>query len=213
MNIKFTIFFLFLTCLTFGQSTRDTVVDYNGRQAKMKMEFDKKGQKTKETVLYDNGNIETEYFYIGNQKVHWITYDIIGAKTAEWKDPKVENLKHKQTRNTALIIVSFLLISFIWWSWKRFGYAKTYFIIGYSTIIFPLITFILENRIEQTRELIIYFLSSVVLVLPVLLLILSATNFYQKTDINIFISILFILVSIGLLLFYTIATMTAGVLS
>ena len=83
MNLKLTTFFLLLTCLTLGQSSRDTTVDYNGRQAKMKMEFDKDGDKIKETVLYDNGKIETIYYYSDNKKIHWIAYDTLGVKVAE----------------------------------------------------------------------------------------------------------------------------------
>jgi hypothetical protein len=212
MNFKLTIFFLFITCLAFGQSTKDTVVDYNGRQAKMRVEFDKDGGKTKETVFYDNGKVETIYYYSDNKNHHWIAYDTLGVKTAEWQDPEIENSKHRQKRNVALTIVSILFISLTWLSSKKIGYRTTYFVIGILTVFITVISFFIQNRIdyEQTNQFVTYTISSVVFCLPILLLTLSVSNFFRKTGIQVLFSIIFTLFCLWILLIYTMAILTAG---
>lgn len=208
MKFSLTTFCLLLTYLALAQSTRDTLLNYNGRPAKMKMEFDKDGEKIKETVFYGNGKIETIYFYSGNKKAHWIAYDTLGTKTAEWQDPEIENPKQRQTRNVTLTIVSILLISLTWLLWKKFGYMKTYFIIGYTTILITAI----QNRIdfEQTSQILIYSFPTVIFCLPVLLLALSLRNLFRKTGISILVSIIFAVFCIWILLVYTMAILTTG---
>lgn len=212
MNFKLITFFLLLTCLTFGQSSRDTIVDYNGRQAKMKMEFDKDGNKTKETVFYDNGKIETIYDYTDNKKQHWIAYDTFGVKVAEWQDPEIENSKHRQKRNIALVIVSLLLLSLTWLLSKTIGYKKTYFIIGFLTVFITIIAFFIQNRIvyETTNQFVTYTISSLIFCLPILLLTLSLSNFFRKTGIQVIFSIIFTLFCLWILLIYTMAILTTG---
>lgn len=170
------------------------------------------GQKIKETV-FKNGRIDYMSFYKDNKVIRTIGYNSSGVVEWEWNDPEIENSKHRQTRNISLAIVSIFLLSFLWLSWKKFGYTKTYYIVGYSTILITAIAFLTQNRIdyEQTNQFLIYTISSVVFFLPVLLLTLSFSNFFRKTGIHILFSIIFTVFCIWILLIYTMATLTAGV--
>lgn len=107
----------------------------------------------------------------------------------------------------ALLSLGCLLIL----SFKRLGYVNTYTILAYATVIFPMLAGLLENRIINLNRYVMFFIGFTILNITIILLVLSVSNFFRKTKIQIFVSISFLLVSGGLLLFFYISAAMSGV--
>lgn len=195
-----------------AQWSSDTIIDYNGRKAKMKIEFNREGEKTKETVFHANGKIQTEYFYADNKNVHWIAYDSTGIVVAEWEDPEIANSIRRQSRNLILTIVSVLIALSTWLLYRWKGYERTYLVIVYSTIFVTITTFLLQRRVdtESLSESLKMVIASILWVLPMLSLIFSVSNFFRKTEIGLVVSVVVSLFCLWILVIYTVAALTAG---
>ncbi|WP_156026995.1 hypothetical protein [Sporocytophaga myxococcoides] len=194
------LFLVFISAIVYGQTTKDTIYVYQGDTSKLKIEYDINGLKTKETFYSYDNQIEQESFFDKGEQMHWIAYDSLGNKTSEWINPEIENVKHRTKRNVALIISIIIVTILLSVIWRYYGYESSYYSLIAFTIVIPSIALIVKNQIDRDH----YFqwiLWSSFIITPIFVFVLSIVNFFIKTKIPLWISILFGLISALFLLF------------
>ncbi len=196
----------------FGQRTIDTSELYNGELKHKQILISKAGQIEKETYFYGDGKIEIEYFLKNNEKVHWISYDKNGIKSAEWIDPDIEYAPQRGLKNIVFILTALSLSLLVYLSSKYLTYKTTYFSILFLTILFPLVSLVIERRIDLDNidpEFALVIASTLVL-LPSILFLLSIFTLTKDIDISKALSVISIVICLFLFLFFAMVYNISG---
>lgn len=200
-----------------GQRNVDTFEIYNGKLTRKRIEYNSKGEYSKEIYFYPNGKRYTEYFLVDNKRVRWIAFDTKGKIIAEWNDPEITRVKHRNLRNTILLIETFCVLGLLFLG-RRKHYTKIYYFFLCLTVVYPVILLFLEQRFLLNDEHSIVLkvsLASMLIIIPGVLLVLSVVNLVTKPDIPLIISVFGFLTSAVLLFFFTLIASISftGVLS
>lgn len=210
--MKYNFLFVFLiTCsASYCQKIVDTIALYNGEMTKKKIEFDIKGNISKEIWFYKNGKIKAEYFYTEGNNWHWISYDKAGKIDSEWLDPEMDNAKWRKMRNWSFVSTG-IIASLIVLAATRRNYNFTFFTILVLTSLVPLFILSIQKRISFGDHALWAFIFGACMVsLPVFLFILSIVNIWKKKNIPVIISIISFLISLGFFLFFIVAAGISG---
>ena len=90
MKIAFFVMLLFIPLFSKAQKVIDTTELFNGKLIRKQIDINKSGDVVKEVFFHKNGEVETAYIYIDNEKAGWTAYDSLGNKVAKWNNPEIE---------------------------------------------------------------------------------------------------------------------------